>query len=172
MIATRLPNSMRTLLRKLGGIASSFPILIVLAALCVASIFIIMSATLTNDALKDAYSSQSRYIIIGSGLFLLLALTPYEILVRFAPILYCVGVAFLVGVFVPGLRHKVFGAYSWLKLGPLSFEPAEFAKLAYILGMAWFLQRREREIHRFSTVAYAFVITAVPFALIKMQPAL
>ena len=36
---------MRTLFRKLGGIASSFPILIVLAGLCVASIFIIMSAT-------------------------------------------------------------------------------------------------------------------------------
>jgi rod shape determining protein RodA len=163
---------MRTLLRKLGGIASSFPILIVLAALCVSSIFIIMSATQSNDALKDAYGSQSRYIIYGFVLYLVLALTPYEILVRFAPILYCVGIALLVGVFVPGLRHKVFGAYSWLKLGPLSFEPAEFAKLAYILGMAWFLHLREREIHTFSTVAIAFVITAVPFALIKMQPAL
>ncbi|MCE0497584.1 MAG: rod shape-determining protein RodA [Methylacidiphilales bacterium] len=164
---------MRTLLRKLGGIASSFPILIVLAALCVASIFIIMSATVSNDLLKDAYSSQSRYIIIGFALYLLLALTPYEILVRIAPILYCVGIALLVGVFVPGLRHKaVFGAYSWLKLGPISFEPAEFAKLTYILGMAWFLHLREREIHYFTTVVYAFVITAIPFVLIKMQPAL
>jgi rod shape determining protein RodA len=70
------------------------------------------------------------------------------------------------------LRHKVFGAYSWLQLGKISFEPAEFAKLAYILGMAWFLNLREREILRASTVAYAYLLTAVPFALIKMQPAL
>jgi rod shape determining protein RodA len=163
---------MRTLLRKLGGIATSLPILIVLAALCVASIFIIMSATLTNDALKDAYSSQSKYIVIGFAIYLILALTPYDTLVRIAPVLYCIGVIMLIGVFVPGLRHKVFGAYSWLKLGPVSFEPAEFAKLAYILGLAWFLHLREKEIHRFSTVAIAVVITAIPFALIKMQPAL
>jgi rod shape determining protein RodA len=163
---------MRTLIRKLGGIATSFPILLVLVALCVASIFIIMSATVTNDALKDAYGSQSKYILYGFILYLILALTPYEKLVSIAPILYCVGVAMLIGVFVPGLRHKVFGAYSWLKLGPIGFEPAEFAKLAYILGLAWFLHLREREIHHFSTVAIAVVLTAVPFLLIKMQPAL
>jgi rod shape determining protein RodA len=172
MMAPWLDHSMRTLLRKFGGIASSFPILIVLAALCVASIYIIMSATLTNDALKDAYSSQRVYIIIGFCIYLALALIPYELLVRVGPVLYFVGVALLVGVFVPGLRHKVFGAYSWLKLGPVGFEPAEFAKLTYILGMAWFLHLRERAIHRFDTVVIAYVITAIPFVLIKMQPAL
>jgi rod shape determining protein RodA len=173
VIAARFPTkSMRTLLRKLGAIASSFPILLVLGALCVASIFIIMSATLSNEALKDAPLSQSKYIIIGFCLYLALALTPYEILVRAGPILYCVGVALLVGVFLPGLRHKVFGAYSWIQLGKLSFEPAEFAKLAYILGLAWFLNLREREIHHFTTVAYAFAITLIPCALIKIQPAL
>ena len=65
-------------------------------------------------------------------------------------------------------RHcgtKVYGAYSWLKLGPIGFEPAEFAKLAFILGLAWFLRVRENQIQSFSTVLMALAFTAVPFVL-------
>jgi rod shape determining protein RodA len=140
-------------------------------ALCIGSIFIIKSATATNDGLKDAYSSQGRYIIAGFLVYLAIGLTPYRLLVRISPILYLIAIALLIGVFIPGLRHKVFGAYSWIKIGPISFEPAEFAKLSFILCLAWFLRLREDRIDSFSTVAIAFVITAVPFILIKEQPA-
>ena len=163
---------MRILLRKMAGIGSSFPILIVLAALCIASIFIIISATYTNDALKDAYSSQFRYLIFGAIVYLALGLTPYATLIRISPILYGIAVVLLVAVYVPHLGKKVFGAYSWLKLGPLSFEPAEFAKLAYILGLAWLLKIRESKIHHLSTVLLAVAFTAIPFLLVLKQPAL
>jgi rod shape determining protein RodA len=163
---------MRNLLRKLAGIGSSFPILVVLAALCLASIFIIISATYTNDALKDAYSSQFKYLIIGFAVYLALALTPYQTLVRISPILYGLAIILLVAVYVPHLGKKVFGAYSWLRLGPLSFEPAEFAKLAFILGLAWLLKIRESKIEHLSTVLIAVVATAIPFVLVLKQPAL
>ena len=66
----------------------------------------------------------------------------------------------------------MYGAYSWLKLGPVGFEPAEFAKIAYILAMAWFLRFRESKIEHFSTVLIALAFTLIPFLLIKEQPAL
>ena len=103
---------MRILLRKFGGIGSSFPILIVLAALCLASIFIIISATFTNDALKDAYSSQVKYLILGAMVYLVLGLTPYQSLLRVSPILYGISILLLIAVFVHPLGRKVFGAYS------------------------------------------------------------
>jgi len=163
---------MRTLFRKLGGIGSSFPFLIVLIALCAASYFAITSATYLNDKLVDAPLSQLKYAAAGFAVFLVVALTPYQLLLKISPILYLVGVALLIGVFIPHLGKKVFGAYSWIHLGPLGFEPAEFVKLAYILFMAWFLRVREKQIQNFSTVLMAWVMTVIPFLLVLKQPAL
>ena len=162
---------MRILFRKLGQVAWSFPIILTLLALCIASIFAIISATYNNEALKTAPVTQCYYIVAGFILFLVVSLTPYQVLVKVSPILYAVGVLLLVACFVPGLGKKTYGAHSWVKLGPFGFEPAEFAKLAYILGMAWFLRVRENRIQSLSTVLMALLITAVPFLLIKAQPA-
>jgi rod shape determining protein RodA len=163
---------MRTLFRKLGGIGSAFPILIVLVALCVASYFAITSATYLNDKLQDAPIAQLKYTIAGFVVFLLIALTPYQLLVRISPILYLCGVLLLIGVFIPHLGKKVFGAYSWIHLGPVGFEPAEFSKLAFILALAWFLRVREKRIQSFTTVLMAWGITLIPFVLVLKQPAL
>jgi rod shape determining protein RodA len=163
---------MRILLRKLAGVGSSFPILLVLAALCISSVFIIISATSANEALKDAYSSQVKYLVIGGVVYLAFALIPYQALIRLAPVLYGLAVILLIAVYVPHLGRKVFGAYSWIRVGPLSFEPAEFAKLAFILGLAWLLKVREAKIQHLSTVLIAVLATAIPFVLVLKQPAL
>jgi rod shape determining protein RodA len=163
---------MRTLFRKLGQIGWSFPIILALSTLCVASIFVIISATYGNEGLKDAPMKQVWYILAGFGVYFVLALVPYHWLVRISPILFGVAVLMLIGVFIPGLRHKVYGAYSWLSLGPIRFEPAEFAKIAFVLAMVWFLRVRESQMHNLSTVLWAFGFTLIPFILIKKQPAL
>jgi rod shape determining protein RodA len=160
------------LFRKLGQIGWSFPIILALSALCIASIFVIISATYGNEALKDAPMKQVWYILAGFSVYFALALVPYHWLVRISPILFGVSVLMLIGVFIPGLRHKVFGAYSWLSLGPIRFEPAEFAKIAFILAMVWFLRVRENQMDKLLTVVLALGFTLIPFILIKKQPAL
>jgi rod shape determining protein RodA len=163
---------MRIFLRKIGALALSFPLILVVLALCVASYFAISSATYLNEKLADAPLSQMKYDVAGLIIFFVMALTPYQLFLRVAPYLYGMGVALLIAVFIPGLRHKVYNAYSWIKLGPIQFEPTEFAKIAFILFLAWFLQVRERKIENFSTVVMAWGFTAVPFLLILKQPAL
>ncbi len=163
---------MRALFRKLGQIGWSFPIILALSTLCIASIFVIISATYGNDALKDAPMKQVYYILAGFAVYFAIALVPYHWLVRISPILFGASVLMLIGVFIPGLRHKVFGAYSWLDIGPIRFEPAEFAKLAFILAMVWFLRVRETRMDKLSTVLMALGFTLIPFLLIKKQPAL
>jgi len=163
---------MRTLLRKLTGIGSSLPILLVLAGLCIAGVFIIMSATYTNETLKDAYSSQFKFLLIGGVIYMALALTPYQLLVRISPILYGISILLLVGVFIPHIGKKVYNAYSWIHIGGVGFEPAEFAKLTFILALAWLLHIRESKIQHLSTVLLALFFTVIPFLLIKKQPAL
>ena len=163
---------MRTLFRKLGQVGWSFPIILALGALCVASVFAITSATYNNDALKNAPVQQVYFIVAGFIIFFVAALTPYQALIRISPILYAIGIFLLIACFIPGLGKRTYGAHSWVRLGPIGFEPAEFVKLAYILAMAWFLRVRENQIQSAYTVLMALVITAVPFLLIKQQPAL
>ena len=163
---------MRTLFRKLGQVGWSFPIILTLMALCIASVFAITSATYGNEALKDSPETQSKYIVAGFVVYLALALTPYQILVRISPILYAVGVCLLVACYIPHIGRVGHGAKSWIKIGPVGFEPADLAKLTYILGLAWFLRVRENRIQSFSTVLMALAIAAVPFALVLFQPAL
>lgn len=163
---------MRTLLRKLGGMGSAFPIILVLLALCGASYFAITSATYVNDKLVDAPVAQLKYAVVGFIVFVAVGLTPYRLMLKMGPLLYLAAVILLIGVFIPGLGKKVYGAYSWIRLGPFGFEPAEFAKLAFILCLAWFLRIREKQIQSILTAAIAFVLMAIPFLLIKKQPAL
>ncbi len=136
-------------------------------------IFAITSATYGNDALKDAPASQSKYIIAGFVVYLALALTPYRIAGEDFPGSLCRRrLSCSSRASFPHLGRNGHGANSWLKIGPVGFEPAEFAKLAYILGLAWFLRVRENQIQNFSTVLMALAITAIPFMLVLKQPAL
>jgi rod shape determining protein RodA len=163
---------MRTLFRKLGQVGWSFPIILTLLALCIASIFAITSATYGNGDLRDAPGTQSKYIVAGFVVYLAVALTPYQIFVRMAPILYAAGVVLLVACFIPHIGRTGHGANSWIRIGKLGFEPAEFAKIAFILGLAWFLRVRENKIQSFNTVLMACAFTAIPFILVLKQPAL
>jgi rod shape determining protein RodA len=163
---------MRVLFRKLGQVGRSLPIIVALVVLSVASIFAIAGATSSNDALTNAPASQAKYIVIGGVIFLGFALTPYKKIVEYAPILYAIGICLLIACFIPHIGKKTFGAYSWIRLGPLGFEPAEYAKITYILGLAWFLRVRENQMQSLWTVAMAVGIAAIPFLLVLKQPAL
>lgn len=163
---------MRTLFRKLGQVGWSFPIILTLAALCVCSIFAITSATYGNADLKAAPQTQLTYIIVGAVIYLAIALTPYQWLIKSSPILYAIGVVLLIMCYIPHIGRSGHGAASWIRIGHIGFEPAEFVKIAFIMGLAWFLRVRENRIQSFSTVLMACIFTAIPFVLVLKQPAL
>lgn len=49
----------------------------------------------------------------------------------------------LVAVMIPGIGLELNGAHRWIKLGPVNFQPAEFAKLTVILYVALVLANRK-----------------------------
>jgi cell division protein FtsW len=61
------------------------------------------------------------------------------------PILVAVS-ALLVLVLVPPLGQPINGTWRWLRLGPLSIQPAELAKLALVIYLAAFLARHRQEV--------------------------
>lgn len=61
------------------------------------------------------------------------------------------------------------GARAWIDVGPVDFQPAELAKIAYVLVMADYLRFRENHRTVLGLLPPA-LITFVPVALITLQP--
>ncbi|MBL7017200.1 MAG: putative lipid II flippase FtsW [Kiritimatiellales bacterium] len=55
----------------------------------------------------------------------------------------------LVLVRIPGIGRDINGSWRWIRLGPLTIQPSEFAKVGMILAAAWWISRRRRYMHTF-----------------------
>src|SRR5439155_22443248 len=80
---------------------------------------------------------------------------------------------YLAGIFFLILTHfmgqRVYGARSWLHMGPLNFHPAQLAVVAGIMVLAIFLTHF-REMHPMLRLLLSGAIAAAPCLLILMQP--
>jgi rod shape determining protein RodA len=64
----------------------------------------------------------------------------------------------------------VMGARAWFSLGPISFQPADLAKLALIALLAKYLSRRHVEIGNFRHIIVSGAYTSVLLLLILAEP--
>ncbi|MBR5109438.1 MAG: putative lipid II flippase FtsW [Clostridia bacterium] len=74
-------------------------------------------------------------------------------------------------VVIPGIGKSINGSRRWLALGPLSFQPGEFAKYATVLFMAMTLTVRGKKIEKLYTgILPVLAVPGVMFLLILEQP--
>ncbi|MBQ8442784.1 MAG: rod shape-determining protein RodA [Bacteroides sp.] len=69
----------------------------------------------------------------------------------------------------PFLATDIKGSYSWLKIGPLSLQPAEFAKFATALALAKFISSYGFVMNKLKTSVPVFAMILLPMLLIIMQ---
>jgi rod shape determining protein RodA len=144
---------------------------------------VVMGALLVWAATKSAEAraglDPNTYLkkdILNAGIGLILgalaARVDYRALRAYAPILYVASVLGLLVVLSP-LGSTINGAHSWIVL-PAGFQiqPAEFAKVALVVGMAMILaERRDGESGpRGTDVLLVLALAAVPMGLILLQP--
>ena len=65
--------------------------------------------------------------------------------------------------------HSIKGSRSWLVLGPLRLQPAEFAKFATALALAKLMSIYGYDIHKWKHFAAALVVIFVPMIFIVLQ---
>jgi cell division protein FtsW len=72
---------------------------------------------------------------------------------------------------VPGISLKAGGASRWLRIGGISFQPAELAKLATILFVAFQVQRKIRDQSNWARGFLTYFVPMLPvYALLLLQP--
>jgi len=147
------------------------PIFLVIMGMCM-----VYSASCIFAAKKfadDAFflKKQALFAIGGIiGMFIMMRV-PYRYLRACAYPLIVLSFVLLAAVFIPGIGKKVGGACRWLCLGPISFQPSEFAKLAVIIFLSYSLAKKEHKIKIFSIGVLPHLMAVLPLAgLIVLQP--
>jgi cell division protein FtsW (lipid II flippase) len=110
-----------------------FPLFAVLACFG-----LVMSYRIDEDLARE----QAQWFVIGLGLFAatIVLLRDYRVLERYRYTVAAVGIGLLLLPRLPGIGSQVNGAYLGVELGPLTFQPAEFAKIAIIVFVASYLR--------------------------------
>ncbi len=145
----------------------------VLGLMAVGALFI-FSATGANEAARNAawfdYTAvrQSLAYVLGIVLVGASCLIDYARLARWALLAYWFSILLLVGVYVVGVERL--GAKRWIDLGPIQFQPSEFAKLAFLFAVANFLSRPVGELASPALFMKALGMALLPFGLIVKQP--
>ncbi|MEP6817413.1 MAG: FtsW/RodA/SpoVE family cell cycle protein, partial [Marmoricola sp.] len=152
---------------------------LVLATVCILVLgtLLVWSATSTNGTLThgDPTAYLKRHLVniaIGVVLFVMVLATDHRWVRILVPVVYGASVAGLALVLVMGTTIN--GSRSWLMLGGLSVQPAEFAKLAVVVGLALVLAERMESSRRRTVgtveVVLMLAIAGLPALLIILQP--
>jgi rod shape determining protein RodA len=139
-------------------------------ALCTAGILIIYSATHGTEMadLRNASVQQAAWVGLGLACFFVLAFSDYHRWVAQGWWWFGAGIFLLLVVLVFG--REVNGAKSWLRFGPIGFQPAEVMKLAFLVGSTALLVALRERIEKFRTVLALVGLALIPVLLILRQP--
>lgn len=145
--------------------------LVVLGGLFVAS------ATLGSEGLagtpwyRRGYLRQLVWYALGFGLAALVCVRDYRGLSRWAMVVYWLSVLLLIAVLIPGIGStQGWGARRWIALGPVQFQPSEFAKIAFIFALASYLSRPAPELAGTASFLKTLGLCVLPFVLILREP--
>lgn len=115
--------------------------------------------------------SQLVWCGLGLGCCLLMATLDYRIWRKFAWPIFIVAVVLLVLVLIPDIGHRIKGARRWFRIGGVSFQPSELAKLALIFVLAWYGERYQRQMHTWKRgMVIPGGIIALVLGLIFVEP--
>jgi cell division protein FtsW len=134
-------------------------LIIYLSCLILIGLLMVFSSTVVVSDIRWAipykfFGKQSLWIFVGS---ILLAITAFLINYKFYQkyALQICFVAFIALIAVLIFGHSNYGATRWLKIGFLTIQPSEFAKMAMVIYMAEFIARKKTDIEKLSSAIIA-----------------
>ena len=143
-------------------------LLFLVLLLTVCGLVFLYSTSAYNGRVKfhdSAYYFKKQIFATSLGLMgmYLVSCMDYHILVKFAPFFYLVSILLSLAVLLFGDEYN--GSKRWLSIGPLSFQPSEFAKVAVILFLTWVMikgrEKRQGFLHMAGTMVLLLPIVGL-----------
>jgi len=141
-------------------------ILICAVILIAIGLFALTSASKASE-LEDL-KKQVIWVIISIPILIITVLVDYRTITKISIGFYITSIILLIAVL---LTSAINGATSWFNFGPISIQPAEFAKIAVVLFLASIMSKLSRdEINKPLKLAMILGISLIPILLIVLQP--
>lgn len=164
--------------RRPSGRRTPLFLVLLVAVSCLVMLGVVMvlssSAAVSISESSSAWSLFRRQLVwvsVGAVAMLVMMRTDYHRL-RILAMPAMAGCSLLmVAVALPGVGVTANGATRWLAIGPLSFQPSEFVKMALVLFIADLLSRPGRPMSETHiTVRPVVVVTGFVVGLLMLQP--
>lgn len=149
-------------------------------------LLVVVTAVLTVFGIASMYSAvpleaggstflwkQSGGAAAGLLLLTVVSRLDYHVWQRYAWVVLFLCLALLLppALRVPGIAPRINGAHRWLQLGPIGFQPSEFARFAVVVWAAMLATKKGEAVRAFKTgVAPFLVVTGLVCLLILRQP--
>lgn len=143
------------------------------AILCLCSFGLLVIYSTTHVEVMDVGSlfyvkRQLIFIIAGILLSFLVAIIDYHEIEKVAVPIYLLTIISLAYVILFG--RTTGGARRWIEIGGFDFQPSEFAKIALICFLAYFLSRQKEKLSYALYFGLPFILTGIPMLMIFRQP--
>lgn len=144
--------------------------LVVLAcslSLAVLGVLFVASST-TGTRFEGLASRQAIWLAVGVAAMAAAILFDYRMLLKFSFAIYCVCLLPLVYLLVFG--ETIANVRSWIRIGHFQFQPAELAKIATALLVAYLFENEDDARLHASTLVKLAAIVGIPILLVFLQP--
>ena len=136
--------------------------------LSIFGIIVIYSATRTLNSITNVIV-QSAAMGLGIGVMITICMFDYEQFKNLIKPIYIFSVLILILVLVFGVTGD-WGARSWIRFGYIGIQPAELAKICFIITFSYHLDKVRDEINKPLVILGLLLHIGVPVGLILMQP--
>jgi|Deesub1362A_J573_1020465.scaffolds.fasta_scaffold02968_2 rod shape determining protein RodA len=143
-------------------------LLMAVAMLTIAGIAMIRSAIAGNEELQVTVSRQTMFGAAGLILILLMAAIDYRLWSALARPMYAVTLLLLALIFIAG--QAGFGSARWFRVGVLTVQPSELAKITTIIVLADFLSKAKKRGLQVADLGRSLALVGLPAGLILLQP--
>ncbi len=142
--------------------------LILLLAL-VSSIGFAMLYSAAGGSFEPWAVRQMARFAAGCCIMLMVAMVDLRVWMRYAYLIYGIGLMMLVWVDLAGVVGM--GAQRWINIGPLSIQPSEIMKVAIVLVLArYFHGLSHEQVGRPQYLVWPLMLVVMPSGLVLVQP--
>lgn len=143
-------------------------LLILALALSVGGLALLYSAGQTATGENSGYwQFQLVWLFLAVVVYAALGFVPLRLIEKSAWAIYAACLLLLVVVLV---FPPISGAHSWIRIGPLGFQPSEFAKIGVILVVARWVASLEEPPTQLSQLTVPTLLVGLPACLTLLQP--
>lgn len=150
------------------------PLLFVIITFFIFGLVMVLSASSMESYMRygqgpyQYFIKQSIFLLVGSILFLIIIRIPTKVYKKLSflmmlGIIGCLGILMIYGK----VSHN---AQSWFRLGGISIQPSEFAKVIVILFLAGYYGKRNDDLDNVKSLIIPIILVVVVFGLVLLQP--